>query len=87
MLKGMIAGLVAITGPCAVVYVPEVVAIGAIGGLVCVWGQRLLDRFEIDDAVGAIPAHLCAGIWGTLAVALLGDPELWGTGLDRSQQT
>jgi len=87
MLNGMIAGLVAITAPCAVVHVPEAVAIGAIGGLVCVWGQRLLDRFEIDDAVGAIPAHLCAGIWGTLAVALLGDPELWGTGLDRWQQT
>ena len=87
MLNGMIAGLVAITAPCAVVHVPEAVAIGAVGGLVCVWGQRLLDVLKIDDAVGAIPAHLCAGIWGTLAVALLGDPELWGTGLSRLEQT
>jgi Amt family ammonium transporter len=60
--------------------------IGFIGGMIVIGAEQLLERFRIDDAVGAIPVHLGAGIWGTLAVALYGDPELLGTGLDRVQQ-
>jgi len=46
----------------------------------------MLEYFEIDDAVGAIPVHLGAGIWGTLAVGLYGDLDLLGTGLTRFEQ-
>jgi len=45
--------------------------------------QSFLRRKRIDDAVGAVPVHLAAGLWGTLAVALLGDSSLWGTGPTR----
>ena len=55
--------------------------IGAIAGLVCVWCEVALLRLKIDDAVGAVPVHLGCGIWGTLAVAFFGDPEMLGTGL------
>ena len=46
----------------------------------------LLERFELDDVVGAVPVHLAAGIWGTLAVAIFGDPASWGSGLSRWEQ-
>ena len=81
-LNGVLAGLVAITACCHVLTFPNAVLTGAIGGLIAIWGASLLDRLKIDDAVGAVPVHLGAGIWGTMAVALLGEPELWGTGLD-----
>ena len=48
--------------------------------------EELLEFFHIDDVVGAIPVHLGAGIWGTLAVGLYGDLEILGTGLDRIDQ-
>ena len=86
LLNGVVAGLVAITANCHIVSAPAAVAIGATGGAIAVLGTRLLERLKIDDVVGAIPAHLFAGVWGTLAVALFGDPQLWGTGLDRGQQ-
>jgi len=44
--------------------------IGAVGGAIVVFSVPLLDRFKIDDVVGAIPVHLLAGIWGTIAVVL-----------------
>ena len=47
----------------------QAVIIGAIGGIICMYGMKLLDMLKIDDVVGAIPAHLFAGIWGTLVVA------------------
>jgi Amt family ammonium transporter len=46
------------------------ILIGAVGGLIVVFGTKLLFNFKLDDVVGAIPAHLFAGIWGTLAVPL-----------------
>ena len=67
-LNGAIAGLVAITaGPANTDHFWAVV-VGAIGGLVCTAGLKLLEKMKLDDVVGAIPAHLFAGIWGTLAV-------------------
>lgn len=69
-LNGALAGLVAITAPCAFVTPTEAVIIGAIGGLVMFFGTQLLERVKIDDAVGAVPVHGFAGVWGTLAVGL-----------------
>ena len=67
-LNGAIAGLVAITaGPASTDHFWAIV-VGAIGGLLCTAGIKLLEKMKLDDVVGAIPAHLIAGIWGTLAV-------------------
>ena len=46
----------------------QAIIIGGIGGIICMFGMKLLDKLKIDDVVGAIPAHLFAGIWGTLIV-------------------
>jgi Amt family ammonium transporter len=54
--------------------------------MVVIFVEELLEFFRIDDAVGAIPVHLGAGIWGTLAVAFYGDLEILGTGLTRVEQ-
>jgi Amt family ammonium transporter len=70
MLNGALAGLVAITAPCAFVTPTEAVIIGAIGGVIMFFGTQLLERLKIDDAVGAVPVHGFAGVWGTLAVGL-----------------
>ena len=68
-LNGAIAGLVAITAEPLTPTMGQAVIIGAIGGIICMYGMKLLDMLKIDDVVGAIPAHLFAGIWGTLVVA------------------
>ncbi|EXJ15556.1 ammonium transporter [Imhoffiella purpurea] len=70
LLNGVIGGLVAITASCHLQSPMMGALIGAVGGIVVVYGSLWLERLRIDDAVGAIPAHLFAGIWGTLAVAL-----------------
>ncbi|MGB1094820.1 MAG: hypothetical protein ACPG09_00055, partial [Paracoccaceae bacterium] len=53
--------------------------IGGIGGAIVVYGVPLLDKLNIDDVVGAIPVHLFAGIWGTLAVVLTNSDASLGT--------
>ena len=70
MLNGAIGGLVAITAEPLAPSPFVAILIGAIGGLIVVFGTKLLFNFKLDDVVGAIPAHLFAGIWGTLAVPL-----------------
>lgn len=74
LLNGILAGLVGITAGCHIVDGPSAVLIGAIAGALMTPSLLLLERLKIDDAVGAIPVHLIAGIWGTLAVALLARP-------------
>ena len=69
-LNGAIGGLVAITAGPDIVEHYWAVIIGAIGGAICVVGLKLLEQLKIDDVVGAVPAHLFAGIWGTLAVCI-----------------
>ena len=69
-LNGAIAGLVAITAGPTMVDHWWAMVIGAIGGLLCTLGIKVLEMVKIDDVVGAIPAHLIAGIWGTLAVTI-----------------
>ena len=71
-LNGAIAGLVSITAGPDIVQPYWAVIIGAIGGIICTGGLKLLEIVKLDDVVGAIPAHLFAGIWGTLAVCIVG---------------
>jgi len=70
MLNGAIGGLVAITAEPLAPSPFAAILIGAVGGMIVVFGTKLLFSFKLDDVVGAIPAHLFAGIWGTLAVPL-----------------
>ncbi len=70
--NGVLAGLVGITAPCAVVTPLAAIGIGAIAGVIVVFGLLLWDRLQIDDPVGAISVHGLCGIWGTLAVGLWG---------------
>jgi Amt family ammonium transporter len=75
-LNGCLAGLVAITAPCAFVTVPVAVLIGAIAGVLVVLAVLGFDRIKIDDPVGAISVHLVNGVFGTLCVGLFGHPDL-----------
>jgi Amt family ammonium transporter len=68
MLNGCIGGLVAITAEPLMPSPLAAILIGAVGGVIVVCGTKLLFSLQIDDVVGAIPAHLFAGIWGTLIV-------------------
>ncbi|HSA80143.1 MAG TPA: ammonium transporter, partial [Geminicoccaceae bacterium] len=70
VLNGAIAGLVSITAEPLMPSPGLAVLVGAVGGAIVVLAVPLLDRLRIDDVVGAIPAHLLAGIWGTIAVPL-----------------
>jgi Amt family ammonium transporter len=71
-LNGALGGLVAITAEPLAPSPGLAIFIGAVGGLLVVVAVPLLDKLKIDDVVGAIPVHLVAGIWGTLAVAFSG---------------
>ena len=71
-MNGVLGGLVGITAGADQMGPTEAIAIGAIGGIVVVLGVALLDKCKLDDPVGAIPVHLFAGIWGTVAVGLFG---------------
>ena len=67
-LNGALGGLVAITAEPLAPTPMLAIFIGAVGGLIVVFAIPMLDKFKIDDVVGAIPVHLFAGIWGTIAV-------------------
>ncbi len=69
-LNGVIAGLVSITAGPDIIGHYWAIIIGAVGGTICIVGVKLLENLRIDDVVGAIPAHLFAGIWGTMAVCI-----------------
>ncbi|MDE0144951.1 MAG: ammonium transporter [Nitrospira sp.] len=69
-LNGAIAGLVSITAGPDIVGHHWAILIGAAGGVLCTAGIRLLEILKIDDVVGAVPAHLIGGMWGTLAVCI-----------------
>jgi len=70
VLNGALAGLVSITAEPLTPSLFMALVIGAIGGVIVVFTVPLLDKLKIDDVVGAIPVHLFAGIWGTIAVVL-----------------
>ena len=68
ILNGALAGLVSITAEPLTPTLGAATLIGAVGGLIVVFTVPMLDKFKIDDVVGAIPVHLFAGIWGTMVV-------------------
>ena len=78
-LNGALAGLVSITAEPLAPSAFASILIGGVGGVIVVFAVPMLDRFKIDDVVGAIPVHLIAGIWGTLAVPLTNDGANFGT--------
>ncbi|MDJ0821963.1 MAG: ammonium transporter [Paracoccaceae bacterium] len=69
-LNGALAGLVSITAEPLTPSLGAATLIGAVGGVIVVFAVPFLDKLKIDDVVGAIPVHLFAGIWGTIAVVL-----------------
>ena len=81
VLNGALAGLVSITAKPLAPTLGQATVIGAIGGLIVVVSVPILDKFKIDDVVGAIPVHLIAGIWGTLIVPLTNSDASFGTQL------
>lgn len=72
-LNGILGGLVGITAGADLMNPNEAVIIGLIAGIIIVLGVALIDRLKLDDPVGAIAVHLICGIWGTLAVGILGN--------------
>ncbi|ORE89818.1 ammonium Transporter Family [Aurantimonas sp. 22II-16-19i] len=81
VLNGALAGLVSITAEPLQPSPLAAILIGAVGGVIVVFTVPLLDKLKIDDVVGAIPVHLFAGIWGTLAVPLTNADASFGVQL------
>ncbi len=77
-LNGALAGLVSITAEPLTPTIGQSILIGGVGGVIVVFAVPLLDKLKIDDVVGAIPVHLFAGIWGTLAVPLTNSDVSFG---------
>jgi len=93
ILNGCLAGLVAVTAPCAFVTIGSSAIIGLLGGILVVLAVVGFDKVKVDDPVGALSVHLVNGIWGTLALGLFYDNDVatnvaaLATGLSRSGQT
>ncbi len=79
VLNGALAGLVSITAEPLTPSLGMATIIGGVGGLIVVFTVPLLDKLKIDDVIGAIPVHLIAGIWGTLAVVITNSDASLGT--------
>jgi len=79
VLNGALAGLVSITAEPLTPSLGVATLIGGVGGVIVVIAVPMLDKLKIDDVVGAIPVHLIAGIWGTLAVPLTNGDASFGT--------
>jgi len=79
VLNGALAGLVSITAEPLTPTLGVATLIGGVGGVIVVFAVPFLDKLKIDDVVGAIPVHLFAGIWGTLAVAFTNADASFGT--------
>ncbi|MBU1121925.1 MAG: ammonium transporter [Candidatus Omnitrophica bacterium] len=75
-MNGALAGLVAITAPCAFVDPWAGIIIGAVGGIIVVCGVVFLDKRRVDDPVGAVAVHGFNGVWGTIAVGIFGQQSL-----------
>ena len=86
LINGALSGLVGITASANCVPSTFAALIGAGSAISALLATRLLLHYKIDDVVGAIPVHLAAGIWGTIAVGLFGNLETLGSGLSRLEQ-
>ncbi|NJN72639.1 MAG: ammonium transporter [Limnothrix sp. RL_2_0] len=86
LMNGTLAGLVGITAGCHALTTSQSFLVGAIAAIVNMATADYLEQRQIDDAVGAIPVHGGAGLWGVVAVAIFGDPVILGTGLNRLSQ-
>lgn len=75
-MNGALAGLVAITAPCAFVEPWAAIVIGSVAGIIVVLAVVVLDKLHIDDPVGAFPVHGVNGIWGTLSIGIFGQKAL-----------
>ncbi len=86
IMNAALAGLVGITASANIMEPWQAAVIGGVAAVVMKAAAVLLERLEIDDAVGAVPVHLAAGIWGTLAVAFLGDVNAFPEASGRLEQ-
>jgi Amt family ammonium transporter len=92
VLNGCLAGLVAITAPCAFVTIGSGAVIGLLAGILVVVSVIGFDKIKVDDPVGALSVHLVCGVWGTLALGLFYDSDVatniaaLATGLSRGAQ-
>jgi ammonium transporter, Amt family len=77
MLNGVLAGLVGITAGADLMWPLTAVVIGLLSGMLVVASIIFLDKIRVDDPVGAILVHLVCGVWGTLAVGILGQKAGW----------
>lgn len=77
-INGLLAGLVAITAPCAFVSVTSSIIIGAIAGVIVVFAVVFFDKIKVDDPVGAISVHLVNGVFGTICVGLFAKDQITG---------
>jgi len=75
-MNGALAGLVAVTAPCAFIEPWAAIAIGAVAGVLVVTAVVVLDKLHVDDPVGAFPVHGVNGIWGTLSIGIFGQKAL-----------
>jgi len=85
-INGLLGGLVSITASCHLMTPLASVGMAIIAGGIVVLGCKLLEKNQIDDAIGVIPVHLFCGIWGTLAFVFFSDVQSWNTGLSFFQQ-
>lgn len=77
ILNGALGGLVSVTAGADMFDMYAPIYVGAIGGVIVVYGVALFDKLRLDDPVGALSVHLLNGIWGTIAVALFADVSMW----------
>jgi Amt family ammonium transporter len=86
VINCVVAGLVSISASAHMLSPMSALDIGALGAAICYGTCELLRRFKIDDVIGAVPAHLMPGIWGTLSVALFSPVASFGTDMTRIEQ-
>jgi ammonium transporter, Amt family len=70
VINGVLAGLVAVTAPCAFITLPAAAIIGIVAGILVVFAVSFFDKLKVDDPVGAVSVHLVNGVWGTIALGL-----------------
>lgn len=85
-IQGGVGGLVGISAACAVVSTPVAILVGLVGGMITIGLRGVLEYFDIEDAIGAVPVFLGCGIWGSLAVGLYGDLALINPDFTRLEQ-